>query len=170
MNLFKRSLDFVLRPIVLALFVLLIVLVVWQVFTRLILDNPSAWTEEAARYVFIWLSLIGIAIATGEKADVAITFLVEKTPLFAQRFFESLAYLSTMLFVGAVMVIGGSALVQLTWSQRNPILPVNAGVLYLALPVSGALLLLYLAYHLLRAWRRDYTGVAPQDPAEEVEL
>ena len=59
----RAWLDGALRGICVSLFALLVLLVAWQVFTRLVLGQPSAWSEEAARHTFVWVSLIGIAIA-----------------------------------------------------------------------------------------------------------
>lgn len=166
----KGVLDVVLRTICVVLFALLVVLVSWQVFTRLVLGNPSIWSEEAARYTFIWLSLIGISIATGEKADVAIDFFVQKVPVGWQRWLELLAYLSTLSFAGVVMIWGGCLNASLAWSQRNPVLPVNAGVLYLAVPVAGVLFAFYLLYHLVRTLSPTYSGAEAIAPEDEVEL
>lgn len=166
----KGVVDVILRTICVALFAILVILVSWQVFTRLVLGAPSVWTEEAARYVFIWLSLIGISIATGEKADVAIDFVVHKLPVAWQRWVEVLAYLSTLSFAVVVMIWGGYLNSSLAWAQRNPVLPVNAGVLYLAVPVAGVLLTFYLLYHLVKTLSPSYAGAESIAPENEVEL
>ena len=166
----KGVLDTVLRTTCVVLFTLLVLLVSWQVFTRLVLGNPSIWSEEAARYTFIWLSLIGISIATGEKADVAIDFFVQKVPARWQRWLELLAYLSTLSFAGVVMIWGGYLNASLAWTQKNPVLPVNAGVLYLAVPVAGVLFAFYLMYHLVRTLSPSYAGAEQIAPEDEVEL
>jgi len=155
---FDRGLRLALRGVCVLLFALLVLLVVWQVFTRLVLGDPSAWSEEAARYAFVWVSLIGIAIAVGEKADVVMDFLVEKLPTALQRVADILAYLFTLAFVVYVMVFGGLEQASLAWGQRNPVLPFTQGQLYLALPISGILLTLFLVLHIGRALSRDYTG------------
>lgn len=151
-------LDRVLRGICILLFAALVLLVVWQVFARLVLSSPSAWSEEAARYVFVWVSMIGIAIAVGEKADVVMDFLVEKLPKNLQRAADIIAYLSTMAFVLYVMVFGGLKQSILAWSQTNPLLPLTQGQLYLALPVSGILLTFYLILHIAHALSREFTA------------
>ena len=166
----KGVLDAVLKTLCVVLFALLVLLVSWQVFTRLVLGDPSIWSEEAARYTFIWLSLIGISIATGEKADVAIDFFVQKVPVAWQRWIELLAYLSTLSFACVVMIWGGYLNSSLAWTQRNPVLPVNAGVLYLAVPVAGVLFALYLLYHLARTLSPSYSGAEQIAPENEVEL
>jgi TRAP-type C4-dicarboxylate transport system permease small subunit len=167
---FKSILDAVLRAICVSLFALLVVLVTWQVFTRLVLSDPSIWSEELARYVFIWLSLIGISIATGEKADVAIDYFVQKAPLAAQRVLEIVAYLSTLTFALLVMVWGGYLNAVQTMHQLNPVLPISAGVLYLAVPISGVLLTFYLVYHLIRTLSPGYTGLEHIAAEDGVEL
>ena len=167
---FKAALDSLLRAICVTLFALLVVLVTWQVFTRLVLSAPSVWSEEAARYVFIWLSLIGISIATGEKADVVIDYFVMKAPLAIQRVLEIVAYLSTLTFAVFVMIWGGWTNAMQSWNQANPVLPLSAGVLYLAVPVAGALVSGYLLYHLVRTLSPRYAGAQQIAPEEAVEL
>lgn len=167
---FKSTLDTILRAVCVTLFALLVGLVTWQVLARLVLAHPSVWTEEAARYVFVWLSLVGVSIATGEKADVAIDYFVRKTPLAMQRVLEIAAYLSTLTFAVVVMVWGGWTNSAQTWDQANPVLPISAGVLYLAVPVAGVLFTFYLLYHLVRTLSRGYTGLDHTAPEEGVEL
>lgn len=158
MTVIRTWLDRVLRAICIVLFGLLVALVVWQVFTRLVLNDPSAWTEEAARYVFVWVSMIGIAIAVGEKADVVMDILVEKLPRHLQRGADVVAYLATLAFVAYVIVYGGFTQTALAWNQTNPLLPLTQGQLYLALPLAGVLLSFYLILHILHALSADYRG------------
>lgn len=157
MTMIRTWLDRVLRSICIVLFAALVVLVVWQVFTRLVLNDPSPWTEEAARYVFVWASMIGIAIAVGEKADVVMDFLVEKLPRQWQRIADILAYLTTLAFVAYVLIYGGIKQSALAWTQRNPLLPFTQGELYLALPIAGFLLAFYLILHIAHALSPRYT-------------
>ncbi|WP_083587212.1 TRAP transporter small permease [Agrococcus sp. Marseille-P2731] len=164
----RTWLDTTLRTLCVGLFALLVGLVAWQVFTRLVLGAPSAWSEEAARFTFVWVSLIGIAIAVGEKADVVMDFLVEKLPLRLQRVADILAYLATLAFVLYVMVFGGLQQSMMAWGQTNPLLPLSQGQLYLALPISGALLTVYLLIHLAGTFTSRYVGHVG-DPDEDLE-
>lgn len=164
----RTWLDNSLRTVCVVLFALLVVLVAWQVFTRLVLGQPSAWTEEAARHTFVWVSLIGIAIAVGEKADVIMDFLVERVPRSLQRVADLLAYTATLSFVLYVMVFGGLQQSILAWSQKNPLLPLTQGQLYLVLPISGALLTIYLIIHIVTTFSSRYVGHVGQ-PDEDLE-
>lgn len=158
MTIFRKWLDRVLRVLCIALFATLVLVVVWQVFTRLVLDEPSAWSEEAARYTFVWVSLIGISIAVGEKADVVMDFLVEKLPVMLQRVADVLAYLCMLAFVSYVMIYGGLLQTAASWTATNPLLPFTQGQLYLVVPISGIIIAFYLLLHIAHAFSPGYTG------------
>ncbi|OUM43297.1 TRAP transporter small permease [Arthrobacter sedimenti] len=164
----KQTVDAVLRTLCIVLFAILVLLVCWQIFTRLVLNDPSVWSEEASRYTFIWLSLIGISVATGERADVAIDLLVKKLPDTAQRWVTALAYLSAITFATVFMVYGGYLNATLSWHQANPVLPVTQGVLYLAVPVAGVLLTFYLCYHFVRIIAAKEEATAPEEMQVEL--
>ncbi|MEZ9266124.1 TRAP transporter small permease, partial [Vibrio splendidus] len=54
---------------------LLVVTVTWQVFSRYVLNDPSNWTDELARYAMVWLGLLGASYLFGIKGHLAITLL-----------------------------------------------------------------------------------------------
>lgn len=168
MTKWKQAVDTVLRTLCIVLFALLVLLVCWQILTRLVLNDPSVWSEEASRYTFIWLSLIGISVATGERADVAIDLLVKKVPAAAQRWVTTVAYLSSIGFATVFMVYGGFLNALQAWNQANPVLPVSQGVLYLGVPVAGVLLTFYLCYHLVRIVTAKEDVVAPEEVQVEL--
>jgi TRAP-type C4-dicarboxylate transport system permease small subunit len=95
---------------------------------------------------------------------------VQKVPVTWQRWLELLAYLSTLSFAVVVMIWGGYLNASLAWDQQNPVLPVNAGALYLAVPVAGVLFSFYLLYHVVRTLSPSYSGAEQIAPEDEVEL
>ena len=52
--------------------------VLWQVFSRFVLISPSSFTDELARYLMIWLSILGAAYVSGKRMHVAIDILPTK--------------------------------------------------------------------------------------------
>ena len=110
----------------------------------------NAWTEVAARIVFIWQGLIGAAYVIGEKDDVAIDFLVRKLPAAAVKAVEVLAHAVVGFFAATVMVWGGWRLAASTWDDVVQLLPVTQGQVYLAVPVAGAIILLYTIIHIIQ--------------------
>jgi TRAP-type C4-dicarboxylate transport system permease small subunit len=144
--------------------------VLWQVFTRFVLADPSSFTDELARYLLIWIGLLGASYAAGTKAHLAIDLLATKlTGL--PRFYVGVSIQACIfLFALSVLVIGGTHLVTLTLTlgQTSAALHVPLGYVYFALPLSGLLMMFYsvrtaLEHHTeLRAWRarRDREGEA----------
>ncbi|MFP5417304.1 MAG: TRAP transporter small permease [Actinomycetes bacterium] len=147
---FKKGLDAFLRWFCITLFVVLVALVCWQVFVRQVLNAGDPWTEVAARVVFIWHGLIGAAYVIGEKDDVAIDFLVRKLPEAAVKSVEVLAHGIVGFFAAWVMVFGGMRLVTSSWDDVVQLLPVSQGFLYLAIVISGGIILLYSIIHIVQ--------------------
>ena len=162
----KNALDRVLSWVCVVLFAALVLDVMWQVFTRQVLDAPSAWSEELAKYLFIWLGLLGSALVFGERGHVGVELLVQKAPPGVQRVLALVVQLSVLAFALVALTWGGGQVVDLAWNQKVTGLPFNVGQLYLALPICGVLTALYTVHHAIRIVRGDEP---PFEPDAEVE-
>lgn len=160
----KLLLDRLLTWACVALFAVLVVDVTWQVFTRQVLDQPSTWSEELAKYLFIWLGLFASALVFGERGHIAVDFAVKKLPAKVQVAVAVLVQLSILVFTALVLIWGGLRVVDLAWEQNLTGLPVNVGPLYLALPISGVLIALYTVYHLVRILTGAERAVEDAEP------
>lgn len=160
----KLLLDRLLTWVCVVLFAVLVVDVTWQVFTRQVLDQPSTWSEELAKYLFIWLGLFASALVFGERGHIAVDFAVKKLPAKAQLVVAVLVQLAILVFTALVLVWGGLQVVELAWDQNLTGLPVNVGPLYLALPISGVLIALYTVYHLVRILTGAERAVEDAEP------
>jgi TRAP-type C4-dicarboxylate transport system permease small subunit len=143
----KRGLDRVLEQ---ALFVLLSAMslaVLWQVFSRFVLRDPSSVTEELARFLMIWVGLLGATYAVGQRLHPAVGIahlaLARRLPL--RGLTKALPRLLVAAFAALVLVGGGSELVRLTFQleQTSAAMGLPLGWVYAALPISGAFLILY---------------------------
>ena len=156
----KRILDRSLEVLVMMVVAALVLDVLWQVFTRFVLGNPSTWTEELAIFLLIWVSLLGSAVALNRGAHLGIDYFVGKLPRNIRSWTEVLVFACVFLFSLFVMVIGGIDLVAgtLVLEQLSPALGIKVGYVYLAIPISGFFLTLYSVVGLLervsRLWRR----------------
>jgi TRAP-type C4-dicarboxylate transport system permease small subunit len=119
--------------------------VLWQVFTRFILRDPSSYTEELARYLLIWIGLLGAAYCVGHKMHLAIDILTVKLQGKMKCLLEIFIQLSISLFALFVMVLGGIRLVNitLTLKQISAALQIQLGYVYIVIPLSGILILNY---------------------------
>lgn len=147
MDNFASKMDRALSALCVAISVLLIVCVVWQVFSRFILKAPSVFTDELARFSFIWVGLIGAAYAFGQKKHLAIDLLATKLESSPEKL-KSLNFivnLVSLFFIIIIMCYGGVKLVMNTINagQISPVLGIEMGLVYSAIPLSGFFMLVY---------------------------
>lgn len=164
----KKGLDQVLKGATVVLFAVLVVIVVWQVFSRQVLDSPSAWTEEAARYTFVWTGLFATALVFSERGHIAVDFVVTKFAEAARKVVAVLVQLAIVLFAGAVLVYGGIRAADGAWGQSLSALPTQVGVMYLVMPITGVLIAFYAVYHLLAVLRGAEVAIEHDDQRQEV--
>lgn len=148
----KDQVDRVLGVALVVLMAISVVNVLWQVFTRFIMDNPSSFTEELARYLLIWVGLLGAAYAVGKRVHLALELLPEKLTGRRRRWLELFIESCVMLFALFVLVIGGLRLVyvQLTLGQTSAAMEMPLGFVYSVLPLSGLLMVYYTVAHMRR--------------------
>ena len=162
----KKVLDHSLEVLVMVVVAVLVLDVLWQVFTRLVLKNPSTVTEELATFMLIWVALLGAAVALGRGAHLGIDYFVGKLPVRAKVFTEVIVFFCVAAFSFFVMVVGGIDLVasMLELGQESPALRVKVGYVYLAVPISGFFLTLYAIMGLLERLARLRNGPARDGP------
>jgi TRAP-type C4-dicarboxylate transport system permease small subunit len=145
----KKILDRFLEVLVSVSMAVLVIDVVWQVFTRYVLRNPSDWTEELATFLMIWVGLLGASVALNRRAHLGIDYFVLKLSPKKRLYTELLVFFAVTIFSLLVLVIGGIDLVRITMQtdQTPPALGAKIGLkmwhVYLALPISGFFLVLY---------------------------
>lgn len=88
------------------LMAILLLVLTWQIGTRWLLDDPSLWSEELARVLFMYMSLIGCALAIKTGSHVKITFFSDKLPN-KIRFSLALALeLAVLVSIFAIIYLG----------------------------------------------------------------
>jgi len=140
-----KTADRLLGWLLVALMGAAVVNVLWQVFTRFVLGNPSSFTDELARYLLMWIGLLGASYAAGRQLHLAIDLLPSKLVGHARFYVGVLIESCIFIFALGVLVYGGVRLVVLTLSlgQTSAALHVPIGYVYLALPLSGLLIMFY---------------------------
>lgn len=158
-KLLSRWRDVVLSWFVIVLVSVMLLTVLWQVFTRLVLHDPAVWTEESSTYMLMWSGLIGAAYAYGQKAHVGMEYFAHKLGGFARTVLDLVITLLVGYFAVHVMVWGGSNYVRVALinQQESPTLGIPVGYLNLCIPISGVFFLSYclefLVVDMLRLFR-----------------
>ena len=145
LSMVKKALDRLLESIVVVVVAVLVVDVIWQVFTRLVLKNPSKWTEELAVFMLIWVAMLGSAVALERGAHLGIDYFTGKMSARVKLYTELFVFCVVAAFSFCVMILGGIDLVASTLQldQVSPALGVRVGYVYLAVPISGFFILFY---------------------------
>ena len=142
---FRRALTTLLEWVLMAAVAVLTLDVLWGVFSRYFLGEQSRWTEELARMLLIWVSLLGTSVAFGAKAHLGVDFFVGLMDPGARRLTRVMVDLIVILFAVSVMVWGGGRLVAetLRLGQMMMAIHIPKGYVYLAVPISGAFITLF---------------------------
>lgn len=140
-----NGIDTVLKWLVIIFMGANVINVLWQVFTRFILNDPSTFTEELARYLLIWVSFLGAAYIYREKLHLAVEAFFDKMKERTQYKVQIFLQICVFLFSLIVLVIGGYDLTSLTFQmeQVSPALQINIGYVYMVVPISGILFMFY---------------------------
>ena len=131
-----------LEALIVAVFALLVLNVLWGVFSRYILGDQARWSEELARLLMVWLAFLGAVLALLQKEHLGLDVLVLKLHPDAQRFALIAVQLVVLLFALLVLSYGGAQLTFQRWEagQTLPALGVSKAWFYLAIPMSGILM------------------------------
>ncbi|MFP3918744.1 TRAP transporter small permease [Lysinibacillus telephonicus] len=157
----KKVLDKILSSICVVLFGALVLLVTWQVFTRFVLNNPSAFSEELAKYCFVWLVLFGAAFVFGENGHMRIEFIQDALPVKIKMVVQIFIEISIIFFSALVLLSGGLTITKLAWEQLSAALQIPVGYLYAVMSVSGIFIIFYCIYNI-------YTILKNKKPLEVV--
>jgi len=151
----RSAVDKVLEWVLITIVAVMTLNVLWQVFTRFIMKSPSSYTEELARYLLVWLGLLGGAYAVGKKMHLSIDLLPMKLKGKSRLMLELVIQGCIILFATAVVLVGGAELVGLTLTleQLSAALRIKLGYVYLALPLSGTLMIFYSITFILETLR-----------------
>jgi len=147
---------------------ILVLDVLWGVISRHLLQSQSSWTEELARFLLIWVGLLGASLGFSRGAHLGIDYLLGKLHPTAGRLLQAVAHLVVLFFAVSVLIVGGFALVgnTLELNQVTPALGLRKGFVYLAVPISGVFMALFTLDNLWLGLRQsNRPGHTPKNEA-----
>ena len=121
-----------------------------QVVLRFVFSDPRAWVEEVGRYLFVWITFLGAAVAVAHDAHIRVDAFVQRLGPGGQRATDALRRLVDLVCLAFITWSG----VLVVWRNRTSEFYTIDGapqvVFYLAVPVGSVLMILFL----LRGLRR----------------
>ncbi|HLR26316.1 MAG TPA: TRAP transporter small permease [Fodinibius sp.] len=165
----RKSINKAVAYILVILMVTMLICVLWQVFTRYIMGEASTVTEELARFLMIWIGLLGGAYVAGANMHVAINLLPSRLDGCKKQILQTIINLTIIAFVFVVLIIGGSQLVHITYNlgQTSAALNIPLAYVYLVLPISGLLVCYYKISDLLTDSNNSESGLTKSHEVTE---
>lgn len=145
LNRLKAAVDRAIAAFCVMVMAALVVCVVWQVLSRYVLNQPSTLTDELARFLMIWVGLLGAAYTVGAQRHLSIDLLALSLSRSKQLLLNLCVNLMIFVFAGAVIVTGGIKLIgkTLATAQVSAAMQIPMGYVYLILPLSGLVMMFY---------------------------
>lgn len=141
--------------------IVMTILVFLQVVFRYAIKASLSWSEELARYFFIWLTFIGASYAARERSHICVGELVERIRHAGLRkFIILLANLLSIAFL-VVLIRYGIPIAQriLELKQISPSMPfLYIGLVYIAIPLGSLLMLLNMIEITIDTWINGQKG------------
>ncbi len=132
--------------------VVLTVTICIQVFYRYILNDPQAWSELLAQFSFIWLTLLGAAMATRSGDNLTVTFLYGRFTGLAGNVLRILLD-ATVILVSYFWLWSSVLQIRSTWNTIEAGINIRLGMVYLVFPVAFALIALFSVEDMMNQFR-----------------
>lgn len=142
MKLVKTWMDKALEWFTIILVGAICLIVIWQVFTRFVINNPSSWSEEISRYLLIWISFLGGSLGLKHGTHMGLVLVTDKIKDLKVRIaLHILSYL-VCIFIGYIFLHYGSVYT-LSGMKRNMMCcNIPMGYVYIIMPISGLIILM----------------------------
>ena len=125
-----------------------------QIFFRFVIYRPVPWSEELARYLMVWMGMLGSVIALRRGRHIGVTFLVERLCGWQRKGVVGLVQLTLLGFL-AIICWEGWGLALFNAQQLSAAMEISMSIPYLASPVGAAMMMVELAAQMLQARDAD---------------
>ncbi|HPJ26041.1 MAG TPA: TRAP transporter small permease, partial [Synergistaceae bacterium] len=133
--------DGLLRKVVTLSIGLMLSIIFIQVVLRYAFHFTFAFSEELARYLFVWTVFLCIPVVAKTGGHMAVGAITERVQGFWLKVCQIAGGLLTLLFSG-ILFWQGVRMVRLTQFQTSPALGIKMSYVYVAIPLGAAVLLL----------------------------
>lgn len=155
-NKFMAAIGFVWNQVmemfVAALLAVLVVVVLAGVVSRYFVNSPLPWTEELARYLFIWISFVGAGVGVKSGANFGLNLVANHLPPRAHAVVEIGVNLVVAVF-GAALAYYGWMIMPIVGFQKASSMPFSISYVFLAIVIGGVLMLVNGLVRVLEAAR-----------------
>ncbi|MFN2353338.1 MAG: TRAP transporter small permease [Desulfopila sp.] len=114
----------------------MVVIISAQVWYRFVLNDPLSWSEEAGRYLFVWISFMGAAAGVRYQVHLGIDLMDKLLPKHLHRWTVIFANLIIQVFL-VMIIYWGFKLLGVVKFQESASMHISMSYPYMAVPVGG---------------------------------
>lgn len=139
----RAVLDKALETTIIILTIILVIVTSAQVFWRYVLNDPIPWSEELARYTFVWLVFLAAALAFRDGKHMSADLIQPLLSPALKRIQGALIRVIIGAFLVVIVAVAPEIL-GITLDQASASLSIPIAFVYAAFPVSAVIMLIYL--------------------------
>lgn len=142
-------------------FVAMTSIIFLQVIFRYFLLQSLSWSEEIARYLFIWLTFLGASVVARSRSHITVESVVNAVPVeLIRKVLKAVAAILTLVFLYVLMTEGFDASWEiLELGQVSPSMPwLSLGWIYFAIPLGSLFMGLNIIEQTIDLWRGKNGG------------
>ena len=142
----RKAMMKVLGYLIIFLFMMMTAVGSYQIITRYFFNRPSTVSEELLTYSFTWMSLLASAYVFGKRDHMRMGFMADKLTGNFRKYLEIIIDLLSFSF----------AITKLTMIQTTASLRVPMGYIYVIVPVSGILIMIFAAMNAVEMFHHEF--------------
>jgi TRAP-type C4-dicarboxylate transport system permease small subunit len=146
----QRGINSLVRWVIIILMLVMTVTVSLQIVFRYVFNVPLAWSEEAARFAFVWVSFFGASALMRVREHINVTVFRDRFPPRVQAVAVFIASVCGLICV-YLFLVGGIALTTNEWRQLAPAMEIPMGWVYIAIPISSGLMAIWVVIQTIEA-------------------
>jgi len=137
---FRLFIEKLIRSILSLLLILLVVIATWQVISRYVLNDPAQFTDEALRFIMIWMTFISAPYAFG-ITDKHMSLNIIKNKFSGKKRFtlELLNSCIIIVFIVYIFIYGGIKFIGIGIGNYSDSMQIPLTYVYSIMPICGAL-------------------------------
>lgn len=137
------TLNGAVKAVTVFFFIVMVVLVFFQIVSRAILGTSYAWTGEIARFAMVWITFLGASFSFQYGAHISIDIFVKKFPI---KIAKIITVMTSLIIFGFLVVLfyEGINLVKLGLTQKASALKIQMAYIFSIIPISSVCMMLNL--------------------------
>ena len=156
LNGFNEAVNRVLEKVLIVGFAAMTVIIFLQIIFRYVFAASLSWSEEMARYLFVWLTFLGASVVARSRSHITVDAIIEAIkPERVRKSMKTLADVLVLAFLYVLLSEGFVASFEiLDLEQISPSMPwLSLGWIYFAIPLGSLFMALNILQQILDRWR-----------------